>query len=75
MVVTNENAPEVVASVPTRAEGDLVVGLLQSEGIGAAIIADDAGGEIASLQQDGVRVLVAAADAARARQILADLPS
>jgi predicted Fe-Mo cluster-binding NifX family protein len=73
--VTNENPPEIVASVPTRTEGDLVVGLLQSEGIDALIIADDAGGEIASLQQDGVRVLVKAADADRAREILADLPS
>ena len=73
--MTNENVPEVVASVPTRTEGDLVVGLLQSKGIEAAIIADDAGGEIASLQQDGVRVLVRAADAARAKEILADLPS
>ncbi len=73
--MTNENPPEVVASVPSRAEGDLVVGLLQSEGIEAAVIADDAGGEIASLQMDGVRVLVRAADAARAKEILADLPS
>lgn len=73
MIVTNESVQ--VASVPSRTEADLVVGLLQSEGIQSWAIGDDAGGEIGSLQLDGVRVFVAAPDAARATEILADLPS
>jgi hypothetical protein len=71
--VTNETVP--VASVSSRTEADLVVGLLQSEGVDARISADDAGGELGSLQLEGVRVLVARADADRAREILANLPS
>jgi Putative prokaryotic signal transducing protein len=72
-MVTNETVS--VASVSSRTEGDLVVGLLQSAGIAARVTADDAGGELGSLQLEGVHVLVAAADEARARTILADLPS
>jgi hypothetical protein len=64
-----------VARVSSRAEGDIVAGLLQSEGINAFVSADDAGGEIVSLQLEGVSVLVAAADEARARHILADATS
>jgi predicted Fe-Mo cluster-binding NifX family protein len=70
-----ENQAVVVASVSSRAEGDIVAGLLRSEGIEAVVTADDAGGEIGSFQLQGVSVLVAAADEARARSILADLPS
>ncbi|GAA2614874.1 putative signal transducing protein [Paractinoplanes durhamensis] len=64
-----------VASVSSRAEGDIVAGLLQSAGINAWISADDAGGEIGSLQLEGVLVLVAAADEAKAREILAETAS
>jgi hypothetical protein len=71
--VTNQAVP--VASVSSRAEGDIVAGLLQSEGIDAWVTADDAGGELGSLQLEGVRVLVAPADEARARHILANSPS
>jgi Putative prokaryotic signal transducing protein len=71
--VTNQTV--AVASVSSRAEGDIVAGLLQSEGINAWVSADDAGGEIGSLQLEGVSVLVAAADEARARHILADTSS
>lgn len=73
MVVTNESVQ--VTSVPSRIEADLVIGLLQSENIESWAIGDDAGGEIGCLAQDGVRVYVRAADAARAQEILADLPS
>jgi hypothetical protein len=71
--VTNQTV--AVTSVSSRAEGDIVAGLLQSEGIDARVLADDAGGEIGSLQLEGVTVLVAPADEARARQILQELPS
>ncbi|MEU5529334.1 DUF2007 domain-containing protein [Micromonospora chersina] len=70
--MTNRTVP--VASVSSRAEGDIVAGLLQSQGIEAWVAADDAGGELGSLQLEGVRVLVAPADEARARHILANTP-
>jgi hypothetical protein len=63
-----------VAWVSNRIEGDLVAGLLQSEGINAWVNADDAGGQEPQLQlQTGAQVLVAPADEARAREILADV--
>ncbi|MEU4235829.1 DUF2007 domain-containing protein [Actinoplanes sp. NPDC026619] len=71
--MTNQTVP--VASVSSRAEGDIVAGLLQSAGIDAWVTADDAGGVIGSLQLEGVSVLVAPADEAQARQILADAQS
>jgi hypothetical protein len=61
-----------VAVVASRAEADLVVGLLQSNGVNAAVSADDAGGQEPQLQIQGVRVLVAPSDEAAARQVLAD---
>jgi hypothetical protein len=70
--VGNETVP--VAWVSNRIEGDLVAGLLQSEGIDARVTADDAGGQEPQLQlQSGAQVLVAPADEARAREILADV--
>jgi hypothetical protein len=71
--VTNQTV--AVTSVSSRAEGDIVAGLLESEGIDARVLADDAGGEIGSLQLEGVTVLVAPQDEARAREILKDLPA
>jgi hypothetical protein len=71
-IVGNESVP--VAWVSTRIEGDLVAGLLQSHGVSARVNADDAGGQEPQLQlQSGAQVLVAPADEARAREILADL--
>ena len=68
----NESVP--VAQVANRVEGDLVAGLLQSQGIGARVTADDAGGQEPQLQlQSGAQVLVAPADEARAREILAEI--
>jgi hypothetical protein len=67
-----EAASAVVAQVPSRAEADLIVGLLGSGGVRSVVSADDAGGQEPQLQADGVRVLVAPSDADVARQILAD---
>jgi len=60
-----------VAVVTTRIEAELIVGVLRTHGVRAAIIADDAGGQQPQWQMEGVRVLVATADEALARQILA----
>ncbi|WP_448624650.1 hypothetical protein [Geodermatophilus sp. URMC 64] len=65
-------APEPVAVVRSRIEADLIVGLLRSHGLRAAAVTDDAGGQEPQLQQDGVRVLVPASEAAEARLLLAD---
>ena len=59
-----------VAVVGSRSEAELIVGLLQSYGIRAAVSADDAGGQEPQLQLQGVRVLVASTDEASAREIL-----
>ena len=60
-----------VAVVTSRAEAELIVGLLHAHGIPAAYSADDAGGQEPQLQLDGVRVRVAAPDEAVARQLIA----
>ncbi|GIF49183.1 putative signal transducing protein [Asanoa ferruginea] len=62
-----------MAIVRSRIEAELAVGLLRSQGLRAAFIADDVGGQEPQLQQDGVRVIVAPEDEATARRILADL--
>jgi len=59
-----------VAVVPSRAEAELVVGLLRANGVRAGYTADDAGGQEPQLQLNGVRVMVAAEDEAVARQLL-----
>jgi hypothetical protein len=61
-----------VAVVPSRIEAELVVGLLRSNGLKAGYSADDAGGQEPQLQLQGVHVVVASADEAQARQILAE---
>jgi Putative prokaryotic signal transducing protein len=61
-----------VAVVTSRAEADLIVGLLRSNGLGAVVSADDAGGQDPQLQLQGVRVLVAPADETGARRLLAE---
>jgi len=61
-----------VAVVGSRAEAELIVGLLGSSGLRAAVSADDAGGQEPQLQLQGVRVLVARSDEATARRLLAD---
>jgi hypothetical protein len=67
-----DGRPVPVASVSSQAEADVVAGLLRANGIKAGVLADDAGGQDPQLQLDGVRVFVAPADAAAARQVLAD---
>ena len=68
----SEAANVTVAQVPSRAEADLIVGLLGSNGVRSVVSADDAGGQEPQLQIDGVRVLVARSDEAAARQVLAN---
>ncbi|MBV9921999.1 MAG: DUF2007 domain-containing protein [Pseudonocardia sp.] len=65
-------ASTTVAVATSRIEAELIVGLLQSNGLDAALSADDAGGQEPQLQLQGVRVLVARSDEAEARRILAD---
>ena len=67
-----DGAPVSVAVVASRTEAELIVGMLRSNGLRAAVAADDAGGQEPQLQLQGVRVLVAAADETAARQLLAD---
>jgi hypothetical protein len=67
-----ESAPVVVAVATSQFEAELIAGLLQSNGLDAAVSADDAGGQEPQLQLQGVRVLVARSDEAAARQILAE---
>ena len=66
-----DGATVPVAVVGSRTEAELIVGLLRSNGLRAAVSADDAGGQDPQLQLQGVRVLVAPSDEASARQILA----
>ena len=61
-----------VAVVASRTEAELIVGMLRSNGVRAAVSADDAGGVQPQLQWQGVRVLVASADEAAARRLLAE---
>ena len=65
-----DGAPVPVAVVGSRAEADLIVGLLISHGLRAAIATDDAGGQEPQWQLSGVRVLVPASDEAAAHQLL-----
>jgi hypothetical protein len=66
------DVPVAVAVVSSQFEAELIVGLLQSNGVDYAVAADDAGGQEPQLQLQGVRVLVPRGDAVAARRILAD---
>ena len=66
-----EGATVAVAVVASRTEAELIVGMLGSHGVTAAVSADDAGGQYPQMQIEGVRVLVAPADEASARRLLA----
>ncbi len=68
-----DGATVTVAVVASRAEAELVAGLLRSNGLRAAVLADDAGGQDPQLQLSGVRVLVDADDEAAARHVLASV--
>lgn len=67
-----DGVPVPVAVVTSRTEADPIVGLLRSNGLRAVVSADDAGGQDPQLQLQGVRVLVAPADEAAARRLLAE---
>ena len=67
-----DGATVSVAVVSSSTEAELIVGLLRSHGLSAAVSADDAGGQYPQMQIEGVRVLVAPADEASARRLLAD---
>lgn len=66
------DAPVPVAVVASRTEAELIVGMLRSNGLSAAVSADDAGGQDPQLQIQGVRVLVAPCDEAAARRLIAE---
>ena len=66
------DAPVAVAVVTNQFEAELIAGLLQSNGLDAAVSTDDAGGQEPQLQLQGVRVLVSPGVEAAARQILDD---
>lgn len=66
------SGPVAVAVVSSRFEAELIAGFLRSHDVNAAVVADDAGGQEPQLQMAGVRVLVASADEAEARGLLAD---
>ena len=59
-----------VAVVTSRTEAELIVGMLRSHGVRAALTADDAGGQQPQLQLGGVRVVVAAPDEELARRLM-----
>jgi Putative prokaryotic signal transducing protein len=62
-----------VAVARSRVEADLIVGLLESGGIRAFALADDAGGQEPQWQlSGGVRVMVESSDESAARDVLAD---
>ena len=66
-----DGATVSVAVVASRTEAELIVGVLRSHGVSAVVSADDAGGLYPQMQIEGVRVLVARADEASARRVLA----
>lgn len=64
----------VVAQVPSTLEAELIVGLLETNGIEAAVSSDDAGGNEPQLQlTQGVRVVVAPEDEADARRLIEEV--
>jgi hypothetical protein len=66
--------PATVATVPSHAEADLIVGLLQANGIYASTSADDAGGAYPGLGFGWVRVLVDVHDVDEAQVVLDSTP-
>ena len=61
----------VVAEVSSTIEAQLVLGLLEANGIAGRVSSDDAGGQEPQWQlTEGVRVFVAPEDEASARQLI-----
>jgi hypothetical protein len=70
--ILNLDDAVVLETFPNRMIAEMAAGLLESEGIEAMVLADDAGGAYPMLQFiRGVRLLVAPEDRYRAREILA----
>jgi hypothetical protein len=67
----DENEPVCVAVVTSRTEAELIVGMLRSGGLRAAMSVQGAGARHPELQLQGVQVLVPRADEAEARECLA----
>jgi hypothetical protein len=62
----------VLETFYNRIEAEIAQGILESEGVEAVIMADDAGGSYPMLQFiRGVKLMVAAEDEGRAKEILA----
>ena len=61
-----------IGTFATRGEAEIVVGMLEAEGIAASISADDAGGAYPFVLSGGAVVLVDEGDAEAASQLLAD---
>jgi hypothetical protein len=59
-----------VAVVGSRAEAEMMAGMLRSNGVRAMVSADDVGATDPALAAQGVRVLVAADDAPAARRLV-----
>jgi hypothetical protein len=59
-----------VAVVSSRPEADLILGLLESHGVHASALTDDAGGQEPQWQLAGVRVVVGRSDGPLARRVL-----
>ena len=63
----------VAAVAGSRAEAHLIAGLLEANGIAAIVSTDDAGGQEPQWQlTEGVRVLVATGDLARAQALISE---
>ncbi len=63
----------VIERFENEVDAEIAKAHLESEGIDASIVKDDAGGMLPSLQQSaGVRLLVDAGRAIRAKEILRD---
>jgi hypothetical protein len=71
VAIVDGGATVSVAVVASRTEAELIVGMLGSHGVRAAVVADDAGGQYPQMQIEGVQVLVAPSDEASARRLLA----
>jgi Putative prokaryotic signal transducing protein len=69
-----KGAPVDVAAVASSTiEAQIIVGLLEANGISAVVSADDAGGMEPQWQlTDGVRVLVRPEDLERAKELIAE---
>jgi hypothetical protein len=63
--------PVIAAVVSSTVEAQLIVGMLEANGIRAAVSSDDAGGQEPQWQlTDGVRVLVSSDDLSAAQQLI-----